>query len=690
MDVCKYVDVFHGCGEINLPEPQGAAATWHFVKAISGNTTPAATLPFGKYSCCMYTTGYPTGYGENEGNYSPASLPKLKNGVRCFGLSHFHQSGTGAIDYYYNYAVTKAFFSETDNEEGCAVKAECGQPGYYSVTTQDNIKYETTVSENAALHRFTFPRKGGKIAVDFTNNGLFKYDAKYFRPLGGKIKIISGSEVFAEINHNGLIQYFFYRVCCADKAAITKNGEIINEAEISFGQGEDVYGVVFVSEQNTVSGRLSVSFLSAEHAEKLLNTDDGDFDTVRNAAYAKWNAVLSKIEITADSEREKKIFYSNLYHSFVKPSDRSTESPFEGKDGFVIDYSTMWDIYKTQLPLVFTFCPEISEKIMESFLKFGINTGRLPHTVVMKEGFHEPSSQACMLAEHSVCDAYYRGVKADYDRLFDVCINDMCRDDYEYLYSGTLPKRLTHLADASEAARAICDLGKELSKPVPEKITALSHRQQECFDPETGLMKADFDYYEGNVWNYSFRLMNDMEQRIELAGGKEEFVALLDRFFGFTHPESLETRFEGFNNEPDMETPYAYYYAGRTDRVCEIAYLMRKYMFTDGRGGIPGNNDSGGLSSCYIWNCIGIFPVTGQNLMLIGSPAFSETVLHLPGEKTLTVERRGNGIYTKKAFLNGKELEQLRFTAKEMMNGGKLIIETQEQPASLYSEKAQK
>ena len=29
-------------------------------------------------------------------------------------------------------------------------------------------------------------------------------------------------------------------------------------------------------------------------------------------------------------------------------------------------------------------------------------------------------------------------------------------------------------------------------------------------------------------------------------------------------------RFEGFNNEPDMESPYAYVYAGRQDRANEV------------------------------------------------------------------------------------------------------------------------
>ena len=50
-------------------------------------------------------------------------------------------------------------------------------------------------------------------------------------------------------------------------------------------------------------------------------------------------------------------------------------------------------------------------------------------------------------------------------------------------------------------------------------------------------------------------------------------------------------------------------------------------MYTTGRGGLPGNNDSGGLTSCYVWNAVGLFPVTGQPVYLIGSPIFDAASL---------------------------------------------------------------
>jgi putative alpha-1,2-mannosidase len=97
-------------------------------------------------------------------------------------------------------------------------------------------------------------------------------------------------------------------------------------------------------------------------------------------------------------------------------------------------------------------------------------------------------------------------------------------------------------------------------------------------------------------------------------------------------------------------------------------------MFTTGEGGVPGNCDSGGLSSCYMWNAMGIFPVTGQDVMLIGSPQFEKTTIRLASGNTFVIERQGKGIYVERATLDGKPLDTLRLTARRMMAGGTLTL----------------
>ena len=83
--------------------------------------------------------------------------------------------------------------------------------------------------------------------------------------------------------------------------------------------------------------------------------------------------------------------------------------------------------------------------------------------------------------------------------------------------------------------------------------------------------------------------------------------------------EALHT-FEGLCNEPDMEAPMTYAYAGRLDRLAEVITACKTYSFSPGRGGVCGNLDSGGEAGWYVWAALGVHPVPGQPIYIIGVP----------------------------------------------------------------------
>ena len=106
MGSSDYVDIFHGNLEYELPQPEGVAASWFFLKAQTGNTHPGASLPFSAPSICPYTGGYPTGYSPYWYNYHSKPERIMDPARLCAtGFSHFHQSGTGAMGFYYNYFI---------------------------------------------------------------------------------------------------------------------------------------------------------------------------------------------------------------------------------------------------------------------------------------------------------------------------------------------------------------------------------------------------------------------------------------------------------------------------------------------------------------------------------------------------------------------------------------------------------
>lgn len=697
MDYCKSVNVFHGCGEMKLPKPEGIAATWFFIKAQCGNTTPAATLPFGKMNVGAFSGGYPTGYGSHKPNYcgKPEHLPE---GDGLLGFTHLHHSGTGAVGYYYNYALTTPYY---DTKKRYDIKEEEAQPGYYAVTL-DDIRCELTVSGKAALHRYTFGKEGGHISVDFSNDGLTPEYGKFYSE-SSEVTIIDRNTAAAKVIMQGIPLYMAVRLNSGfEEMSLWHNEQEISGDSLKINEKTtDTFGVRFnLGRERTAL--LSVAISPKDMATALSDLDKAslDFDEAGKTAYDEWNKALSKIEIDTDSEEIREIFYSNLYHTFVKPCDFNGES-FIYEDGpFVTEAITLWDMYKTQLPLVFSLFPDISEKLCETLIRQAETLGFMTNSLGLSSNIRHESRQAKMLGDYALLAAYRTGIKVDPRRLLRAIHTDLHADDKkDFLETGKC-RSATWVLDMADCCAYAARLAKELGETeLYEDFLTHSKKWRNAYDENTGLLTTDSSYYEGTLYNYSFRPSPEIEDRIALFESKEAFVEALDSFFGYgkdsveqpndSHPagyieEMMKLgRFEGFNNEPDMETPYTYIFAGRHDRTCEVVRAGMKYMFTTGRGGLPGNNDSGGLSSCYAWNAIGIFPVAGSDNMLIGSPIVNGARLHLHTGKTFEIKVYNNSkdnIYVRRAVLNGREITDFRFNLSDFTNGGTLELWMDNQP----------
>lgn len=660
MDRTQWVDVFLGTGAIDLPKPEGIAAKWHFIKGLAGNTTPAAALPFGKITACAYSGGYSSGYGHIGVNSGEALRQIMPTGT-IRGFSHIHHSGTGYIDIFYNYAVTAPSF-DPDPHAAFApeiMEHETAHPGYYAAVMR-GVRCELTVSAQAAHHRYTFPRDGGRLVIDFTNDGLLEEKTRAACE-SLRLHIAAPDTVECKAVLRGLELNFCVR-CPGAKATLWEKGCTFEELRAG-----------------SVRLALGISPKSMEIARRGAGECDADFEAIAAQAAQAWNEKLSAIEIEADDERDVRLFYSNFYHTLVKPSDWSGESfLYDDEEACTLDFATLWDQYKTQLPLLFTLYPDMSEKIVRTILAYCRAQGCMPHTLLLEDvKQREQTRQARMLSEHVLMDAWYRGVNMDIQEAARCIRMDVMPPERFADYKATgVCADVAHTVDMADGCHASAEIARLAGDDeLAGYCDALAGKWVAAFDPQTGLLRADSWFYEGNNWNYSFRLMHDMKKRLDIAGGKEAYARLLDRFFGFALAENEQAYFEGFNNETDMETPYAYHYADRHDRVCEVVRSGMESMFCEGRGGIPGNNDSGGLSSLYMWNAMGIFPVSGQNLMLIGSPRLQSATLHLANGHTFVIRRKGSGIYVRKAVLNGEALTQFAFTVDALMRGGELTLE---------------
>jgi predicted alpha-1,2-mannosidase len=194
-------------------------------------------------------------------------------------------------------------------------------------------------------------------------------------------------------------------------------------------------------------------------------------------------------------------------------------------------------------------------------------------------------------------------------------------------------------------------------------------------DDEYGVFDAPF--YEGNGYQYSTYVPHDVRGLINRLGGDEALVEWLDEFFD----EGVHTQ----NNEPDILAPYLYIHAGRPDRSAERVRDLLEGQYSTGRAGLPGNDDSGTMSSWYVWSALGLYPNAGQPYYYIGSPIFTSASIDLGGGQTFTVEAPGTSetnMYVQSASLDEKALERAWLRHEEIARGGKLVLTMGDSPSS--------
>ncbi|HEX3074527.1 MAG TPA: glycoside hydrolase domain-containing protein, partial [Ignavibacteriales bacterium] len=85
-----------------------------------------------------------------------------------------------------------------------------------------------------------------------------------------------------------------------------------------------------------------------------------NFEEVKKSSYDKWNSKLSKIEVEGGTEKQKKIFYTSLYHCYLAPNIyMDVDGKYRGMDMQIHTAEnfenhtvfSMWDTYRALHPL---------------------------------------------------------------------------------------------------------------------------------------------------------------------------------------------------------------------------------------------------------------------------------------------------------------------------------------------------
>lgn len=707
----------------------GTQSTFDF---SSGNTYPAVARPWGMNFWTPQTGKMGDGW----------QYIYTANKIR--GFKQTHQPSPWMNDYgqfSIMPVVGKPEFNEDKRASWFSHKGEEAKPYYYKVYLADyDVLTEVTPTERAAMFRFTFPEsKNSYIVVDAFDKGSFIKIEK------GKKRIIG----YSTRNSGGVPENFknyfviefdkpFTYCASVDSGVITEN--ILEKNSVHAGA---VIGFS-THKGEKVHMRVASSFISYEQA--ILNLkelgNDG-FDVLVNKGRETWNDVLGRIEVDGGSVDQYRTFYSCLYRSLLFPRkfyeiDANGQvvhySPYNGKvlSGYMYTDTGFWDTFRCLFPLLNMVYPSINKEIQEGLINAYKESGFFPE-------WASPGHRGCMIGNNSasvLVDAYMKGVRVgDLETLYEGLIHgtknvhpeisSTGRLGYQYYNKlGYVPCDVKIHENAARTLEyayndwCIYKLAKKLNRPKKEidLFASRSMNYKNLFDPETKLMRGkkkngDFvtpfspmkwgdSFTEGNSWHYTWSVFHDPQGLIDLMGGKDMFVSMLDSVFAV--PPLFDESYYGFiiheiyemtvmnmgnyahGNQPIQHMIYLYNYAGQPWKSQYWLREVMNRMYTPTPDGYCGDEDNGQTSAWYVFSALGFYPVCpGSNEYVLGAPLFKKAIVHLENGKDIHIEAPNNSssnIYIKNMKVNGEEYTKNYLKHDALMNGAVISIEMDNTP----------
>jgi predicted alpha-1,2-mannosidase len=705
-----------------------------------GHTFPGATVPHGFVQLSPDT---------REANWDGSSGYHYSDSI-IYGFSHTHLSGTGIPDY------CDILFMPTTGapqlsakggekaENGYASKFshqnEKAESGYYSVKLDDdNIFAEMTATARAGFHRYTFPQSDeANIVLDLTWRD---------KVLDSEIRIVNERTIegFRRSSSWAKDQIVYFAAEFSKPfEALTSNGETITAVG---SKGEKAKAVFrFKTKENEkILLKVGISAVDADGARKNLKTEipDWNFERIRQNAKRAWQKELSAIEVSGGTEAESTNFYTALYHAKIAPNVfQDVDGRYRGMDKKIhtannsVNYTifSLWDTFRGAHPLYTIVDQKRTVDFINTFIRQYEQGGRLP---VWELAGEETDTMIGYHAVSVIADAMSKNIKGfDYEKAFEAAKHSAELDHFglaaykrrgyissedeqesvsktlEYAYNDYCIANMALILEAKKIdilRKKGIDRGRGYFKDY-EKYAARSGYFENLYDTEMGFMRpkqnggfvspfepqeVTFHFTEGNSWQYSFFVPQDVSRLIELHGGRAQFVKKLDELF------TTQTKLSGreqpditgligqyaHGNEPSHHIVYLYNYAGAPEKTQFYARKIMDDFYKPTPDGLIGNEDCGQMSAWYVLSALGFYQVNpSEPIYAFGTPLFKEARINLENGKTFTIRASGvskQNFYIKSARLNGKVYDKSFITHDQIMSGGILEFEMSAAPVKI-------
>jgi predicted alpha-1,2-mannosidase len=684
-----YVNPFLGTAPLTNPVDIGFTPPW---RVWAGLVFPGASLPNAMVQLTPVTKfGSGAGY-EYENTVIRAFAHTCKGHWNLCNLPIL--PATGDID--------PDDFGSTFNHTN-----ESAHPGYYQVFLERyGINAELTTTLRCGYHKYTY--KAGEHQKLIVNLAVSN---ERVRDWAIELEGDHAFKGYQTANE----KVYFYAVA----------NQTITNLEFLQNLGRKISVVNFAGSDNPVLEiKLALSFVSTENARLNLETElaGKSFDQVKTEATQTWETLLSKIQVTGGTERQRGLFYSCLYRSFLWPALRSdVNGDFLDESGKVVNkhfqYYTLpslWDDYRNKLILLGMLSPKVTEDVISSLIDRGEITGFMPtffhgdHAAPFIAGSYlrglrdyDVKNAYRLLLRNATVEGSSRPYLNEYITNGYVSTPDIEHPQVETRAKAGVTKTLEYAYDDY----AVALLAKQLKdKTSYNMLMRRTHNYTNVFDPSTGLMRGrlangdwvknfdpQFPYYEymyreANAWESSFFAPQDPQGLIGLYPSKEAFEKQLDRLFSIP----WNTNYIAMNincfigqycqgNQPDHNFPYLYYFIGKQEKSQAVLNTIMDRFYGMGEDGLAlcGMDDCGEMSSWYVFNAIGFYPYSPADAdYIISVPLFDQVDMKLNG-KTFTIVKQNSGLKITGIRYGSRKIDGYFITHHELMKGKKLVITTQ-------------
>ncbi|WP_158798365.1 GH92 family glycosyl hydrolase [Pedobacter sp. L105] len=610
-------------------------------------------------------------------------------------------------------------FTADDYKSSFSHKKESAHPGYYQVyLPRYGINAELTSTLRCAFHRYTYKSNiNKKLIADLSmaNEGVraWKIDQE-------------GNNVLTGFQQTGEKMYF-YAVSNHKITGIDTLTSTAPVTQVSGGRGrpsgpKKTPVVSFADEEKPLELQIGFSYVSVENAKSNLQKEmlGKTFTQVRTEATITWNNLLGKIEVAGGTDRQKGLFYSCLYRSFLWPALRSdANGDFTDMSGKVVNkgfnYYTepsIWDDYRNKDVLLGMLSPKVLNDVIQSLVDKGKITGFMP---TFFHGDH---------ASVIIAGSYLRGLKGyDVKGAYDLMLKNATVEGTrkyvdEYNTKGYIaedPVEKPTLGEVHKAAvtktleyayddYATALLAKELGdKKDYDMLMKRTSNYKNVFNPKTGFMQGrladgswvkNFDpgfvyyeymYREANAWESTFFAPQDPQGLISLFGSKALAEKKLDAIYTTPYDGREAANMSGFignycqGNQPDHSTTYYYYFVDKQPKAQMYLDSIMNHYYDMGKDKLAyaGMDDAGEMSSWFVFNAMGFYTFSPADPNYIVSvPLFDKVTLKL-GTKPTTIIKKGRGRKITGISWDDKKVNGYFIADKDLKQGKTLTITTQ-------------